>query len=76
MLLAFPTFENVPIKRDDEITYLRSLDKDKFNKMLVDKIVDGWVVYEMTSSFRKTKFGGSLAYYAELRRGDARKKKE
>ena len=75
MLLMFPTFEGVPVK-DDSVIYVRSLSRDKFNRTVAQKVSAGWTVHEMTSSFRKTAFGGSTAYYAELRRGSGTGKKE
>ena len=75
MLLVFPTFEGVPMK-DEKVSYVRSLDKDRFNRIVAQKVKGGWTVHEMTSSFRKTRFGGCTAYYAELRRGCGTGKKK
>ena len=66
MLLVFPTFQGMPVQ-DEEVYFVRSLDKDRFNSMVAKKLAAGWTVHEMTSSFRKTRFGGSTAYYAEMR---------
>lgn len=72
MLLVFPTFDTSPIV-DEKVFYLRSLSQEKFNKELARKVSAGWVVHEMSSSFRKTAFGGSTSYYAELRYGSDKK---
>ena len=76
MLLVFPTAMGLSVESDEKISYLRSLDKEQFNRLLSKRLKAGWVVHEMKSSFRKTAFGGSTAYYAELRRRLGGGKKE
>jgi hypothetical protein len=68
MILVFPTLNVVP-KKEEESIFIRSFNKDRFNAQVKRKVGLGWVVHQMTSSFRKTPFGGIVTYFCELRRG-------
>jgi len=76
MLLVFPTAAGIPLQDNAKVSYVRALDKDKFRRMLARKLKAGWVVHEMNSKFWETNFGGSVSYYAELRRSGGRKKEQ
>jgi len=67
MLLSFPSGLII----EDTCT-VQSLDKNEFNTKLNEKVSSGWVILEITSKFRRTLFGGTTSYRAELRRGDAK----
>jgi hypothetical protein len=69
MILLFPTISSVADPPKEETFFVRSFDKDKFNQAVKKKVRSGWVVHQMTSSFRKTLFGGLTTYFCELRRG-------
>jgi hypothetical protein len=72
MILLFPTFNAVDQKEkegDEKVIFIRSFNKDRFNAQVRGKVGAGWVVHQMTSSFRKTPFGGLVTYFCELRRG-------
>ena len=65
MLLVFPS--GLPLNEDFTCT-IKSINKDDFNKQVNDKVSAGWEVENMSSTFRKTLFGGVTSYKAELRR--------
>ena len=67
MLLVFPTCGGMPLVNDD-VKVVRDLNRKRFNARVERMIKSGWVVSEMTSSYRKSLFGGVASYMAELRR--------
>ena len=68
MLLVFPSCGSLVGSTDDDVCFVRELDKDRFNARVAERLGTGWQVHEMTSKFRRTLFGGVTAYMAELRR--------
>jgi hypothetical protein len=72
MILVFPTvsgFNSFPPNSKSRVKCLRSFNKDRFNRDLRKLVSEGWEVHHVTSSFRKTAFGGVTTYFCELRRG-------
>jgi hypothetical protein len=69
-MLVFPTLKSVSEeKKGGAPVFIRSFNKDKFNSLVKRKVDAGWVVHQMTSSFRRTPFGSIVTYFCELRRG-------
>jgi hypothetical protein len=72
MMLFFPTVGAVSGEKGNkelEPIFIRSFNKNRFNAMVERKVAVGWVVHQMTSSFRRTPFGSIVTYFCELRRG-------
>jgi hypothetical protein len=69
MILVFPSGQ--ALDEEEKVVFVRSFDKVRFNAKVQKKIRAGWVVFQMTSSFRRTPFGGITTYFCELRRGPA-----
>jgi hypothetical protein len=68
MILVFPTAACLEAPKEDT-SFVRSFDKERFRKAVNKKVQSGWVVHQMTTSFRRTLFGGMTTYFCELRRG-------
>jgi hypothetical protein len=68
MVLVFPTILTSP--KEEKVKYLRSFNREKFNRDLKRLVADGWEVHHVTSSFRKTAWGGTVSYFGELRSKD------
>jgi hypothetical protein len=72
MILVFPTVGDVSgVKKEKggDSIFIRSFNKNRFNALVQRKVEVGWVVHQMTSSFRRTPFGSIVTYFCELRRG-------
>jgi hypothetical protein len=69
MILVFPSGGS--LAKEEESVFVRSFDKVRFNAKVQKKVKAGWVIFQMTSSFRRTPFGGITTYFCELRRGPA-----
>jgi hypothetical protein len=69
MILVFPTGASISDSLKEESAFVRSFDKAKFALQVQKKVRSGWVVHQMTTSFRRTLFGGMTTYFCELRRG-------
>jgi hypothetical protein len=68
MILVFPTVSGLETPKEDS-SFVRSFNKEKFSRDVKKKVQSGWVVHQMTTSFRRTLFGGMTTYFCELRRG-------
>jgi hypothetical protein len=69
MILVFPS--GGVLAEEEKSVFIRSFDRGRFNEKVQKKIKAGWFVFQMTSSFRRTPFGGITTYFCELRRGPA-----
>jgi hypothetical protein len=69
MILLFPS--GGALEEQERTVFVRSFDKNRFNAKVQKKVEAGWVIFQMTNSFRRTPFGGITAYFCELRRGPA-----
>jgi len=62
MLLMFPS--GLAVK--NETHTIKSLNRVDFDKQVQGMVKEGWDIKEMTSTFRKTLFGGVVSYKADL----------
>jgi hypothetical protein len=69
MMLVFPTVSGEKKGKGGDPIFIRSFNKNRFNTLVQRKVSAGWVVHQMTSSFRRTPFGSMVTYFCELRRG-------
>jgi hypothetical protein len=67
MILIFPSGGSVT--GQERSVFVRSFDKSRFNAKVQKRVEAGWVIFQMTNSFRRTPFGGITTYFCELRRG-------
>jgi len=75
MLLVFPTVGE-SVKTGEDVCFVRDINQGRFRERVAQKMADGWVVHEMTSSYRKALFGGVSSLKAEMRRGGTGNKKK
>jgi hypothetical protein len=73
MILLFPSLGSFSREKGEQekvgsSIFIRSFNKNRFNAQVRRKVGAGWVVHQMTSSFRQTPFGGIVTYFCELRR--------
>jgi hypothetical protein len=69
VILFFPSVSDFGSSGvSDRVKYLRSFNKEKFNRDLKRHMDSGWDACHVTSSFRKTAFGGVTTYFCELRK--------
>jgi hypothetical protein len=67
MILLFPS--GGVLAEKEKTVFVRSFDRNRFNAKVQKKVKAGWVIFQMTNSFRRTPFGGVTTYFCELRRG-------